>query len=101
MPKKLTQEELLERFRSVWGDRYDYSKVNYVNKRTPIIVGCKEHGFFPIMPLSHANGHGCSKCGNKAQAKKLSKPKYDKKELLAYEKSCMDTINAKKYYYQN
>jgi hypothetical protein len=82
MPKKLTQEELLERFRTVWGDRYDYSKFNYVNKRTPIIVGCKEHGFFPIMPLSHANGHGCSKCGNKAQAKKLSKPKYDKKELL-------------------
>lgn len=82
MPKKLTQEELLERFRAVWGDRYDYSKVNYVNKRTPIIVGCKDHGFFPIMPLSHANGHGCSKCGNKSQAKKLSKPKYDKKELL-------------------
>ena len=24
--------------------------------------------------------------------------KYDKKELLAYEKSCLDTINAKKYY---
>lgn len=82
MPKKLTQEELLERFRAVWGDRYDYSKVNYVNKRTPIIVGCKEHGFFPIMPLSHANGHGCSKCGNKTQAKKLSKPKKDKHWLL-------------------
>lgn len=82
MPKRLTQEELLERFRAVWGDRYDYSKVNYVNKRTPIIVGCKEHGAFSIMPLSHANGHGCTKCGNKAQAKKLSKPRYDKKELL-------------------
>ena len=82
MPKKLTQEELLERFRAIWGDRYDYSNVNYVNKRTPIIVWCKEHGLFHIMPLSHANGHGCSKCGNKAQAKKLSKPKYDKKELL-------------------
>lgn len=82
MPKKLTQKEIIERFHKRWRDRYDYSKVVYVNKRTPITITCKEHGDFQILPLEHAKGHGCSKCGNEAQAKKLSKPKKDKKWLL-------------------
>ena len=30
--KKLTQIEVLKRFKEVHGDRYDYSKVNYKNK---------------------------------------------------------------------
>lgn len=82
MAKKLTQEEVLRRFKEKWNDRYDYSKVVYVNKRTPVTITCKEHGDFQILPLEHAKGHGCSKCGNEAQAKKLSKPKKDKKWLL-------------------
>lgn len=82
MPKKLTQVEVLQRFHERWGNRYDYSKVVYVNKRTPIIVSCEEHGDFNILPLEHANGCGCRKCGNKSQAQKLLKPKKDKKWLL-------------------
>lgn len=82
MAKKLTQEEILCRFYNRWGDRYDYSNVKYINRRTPIIVKCSIHGDFKILPLSHADGHGCPKCGNIEQAKKISKPRYDKKELL-------------------
>ena len=82
MAKRLTQQELLNRFKERWGTRYDYSLVDYVNKRTKVLIGCKTHGFFLMFPLSHSDGHGCPKCGNESQAKKMSKPKYDFKKFL-------------------
>ena len=36
MPKKLTQKEVTQRFHDRWGDRYCYSKVKYVNRRTKV-----------------------------------------------------------------
>lgn len=82
MPRKLTQEELIRRFHERWGDLYDYSNVKYVNKRTKVLVGCRTHGSFSILPLSHVQGCGCKKCGNISQATKMSKPKKDKTWLL-------------------
>ena len=32
--KKLTKEEFIERARSIHGDKYDYSKVEYINNYT-------------------------------------------------------------------
>jgi hypothetical protein len=46
------------------GDKYDYSKVNYKNNSTKIIIICKTHGEFEQTPKCHLIGHGCSKCGN-------------------------------------
>ena len=45
------------------GDKYDYSKVNYINSHTNIIVICKEHGDFEQKPQNHLKNGGCSKCG--------------------------------------
>jgi hypothetical protein len=36
----------IEKARNIHGDRYDYSKVNYVNQRTKVTIICKEHGEF-------------------------------------------------------
>ena len=41
---KLTTEEFIKKAREVHGDRYDYSKVEYVNKKTKVCIICKEHG---------------------------------------------------------
>lgn len=44
-------------------DKYDYSKVDYVNKRTEITIICKVHGKFKQTPEYHLNKRlGCSKC---------------------------------------
>ena len=43
-------------------DKYDYSKVEYVNVRTDIIIICKKHGEFLQKPTKHINGNGCMKC---------------------------------------
>lgn len=62
MPKKLTTEEFIEKAKKVHGDKYDYSKVVYVNNRTKVCIICPEHGEFWQVPNSHLNGNGCSEC---------------------------------------
>lgn len=59
---KLTTEEFIARAKAVHGDKYDYSKVEYVDSKTKVCIICKEHGEFWQTPYSHLNGHGCSKC---------------------------------------
>jgi hypothetical protein len=46
------------------GDKYDYSKVEYVNTNKKVIIICSIHGDFEQIPKSHYKGHGCRKCNN-------------------------------------
>lgn len=62
-----TTEQFIEDARKVHGNKYDYSKVEYYNKSTEVIIICPKHGEFPQMPSSHLDGCGCSKCRNKNQ----------------------------------
>lgn len=66
MPKRLTQEEFVRRAREKHGDKYDYSKVRYVNASTPVTIVCPIHGDFEQIPDSHMQGKGCRYCGIKA-----------------------------------
>ena len=59
---KYTVENFLEAAKRVHGDRYDYSKVNYINSTTKVEVICKEHGSFFITPSDHIHAKcGCTK----------------------------------------
>ena len=59
----LTLEEFIKRANEVHGiGRYDYSKVNYINMNTNVIITCPKHGDFPQTPLNHLQGCGCKKC---------------------------------------
>lgn len=58
----LNTTEFIEKARKVHGDKYDYSKVEYVNTHTPVIIICPEHGEFAQTPLKHLSGQGCAKC---------------------------------------
>ena len=57
-----TKEEFIERAKKVHGDKYDYSKVEYVNNRTPVIIICPKHGEFEQTPDGHLQGQGCKRC---------------------------------------
>lgn len=61
--KRLTTEQFIERAKAVHGDRYDYSKSEYVNNKTKICIICPEHGEFWQAPNEHLKGRGCIKCG--------------------------------------
>ena len=84
--KQLTTEEFIRRAKEVHGDKYDYSKVEYVNKSTKVKIICPIHGEFEQIPDNHLHGHGCHKCVNCKQltteefihrAKEVHGDKYD------------------------
>lgn len=65
MPKKLTTEIFIERAKAKHKNNYDYSKINYKNFNTKVIIGCPIHGEFMQRPGDHLRGHDCARCGNK------------------------------------
>lgn len=86
MSKKLSTEEFITKARMRHGDRYDYSKVSYVNQKTPVTIICPIHGEFYQRPNNHYMGAGCPVCsGNKcydttsfiAKAKAVHGDEYD------------------------
>ena len=60
----LTTDKFIERAKKVHGDKYDYSKVEYINSSTPITIICKKHGEFQQRPDSHLQGQGCPICNS-------------------------------------
>jgi G:T-mismatch repair DNA endonuclease (very short patch repair protein) len=60
--RRFTRDDFIIKAQLVHGDKYDYTKVNYVNIDTKISIQCKIHGTFEQTPYSHINGTGCSKC---------------------------------------
>ena len=53
MAKKLTTKEFIEKSHTVHGDRYDYSKVDYIDNKTKVKIICVEHGEFEQTPANH------------------------------------------------
>ena len=63
---KLTTEEFIKKAREVHGDKYDYSKVEYVNNQIPVEIVCPIHGTFIQRPSNHLRGNRCPQCGHAA-----------------------------------
>ena len=74
----LTKEEFVKKARSKHGDKYDYSKVDYVGAHTKVCIICSEHGEFWQIPYSHLTRSGCPKCGNE----KIRENKFSTKEVF-------------------
>ena len=91
MSKPLTKEIFIERARKIHGDKYDYSKVEYIDNKTKVCIICPIHGEFWQRPYEHWHGKGCKKCANEIigntlrktteqfikDAKKVHSDKYD------------------------
>ena len=60
---RYSTESFIEESKKVFGDRYDYSKVNYGNSHNEkVCIICKKHGEFWQTPKNHLHGHGCPVC---------------------------------------
>ena len=92
--KKKSQNEIISKFKQVHGDKYDYSKVHYINSRTKVCIICPEHGEFWQTPNNHINGQDCFECG---------KTKYKEKRFLGKEEFIKRAtkIHNNKYNYSN
>ena len=69
--KLKTYKEYYKYFIEKHGDKYDYSKVEWINACAKIIVICKKHGEFKIIPWDHKAGKGCSSCSNQYSKKAI------------------------------
>ena len=92
----------IEKAKQIHNDKYDYSKVNYVNSRTKVCIICPTHGEFWQTPHNHLKGYGCAECGKEkshlskmttedfiVKSKEIHGNKYD------YSKACYKTCDTK------
>jgi len=63
MRRKLTKKEVLDRFKKVHGDKYDYSRVEYEGANNKVNIRCFLHSSFQQIPYEHWSGQGCPQCG--------------------------------------
>jgi predicted Zn-ribbon and HTH transcriptional regulator len=86
----MDKELFIEKANKIHDFKYDYSKVEYVNTSTNVIIICKIHGEFKTMPNSHISSKtGCGKCSNRfldkdyfiEKANKIHNNKYDYMEF--------------------
>lgn len=91
---KLSQKSVMDRngyyinkLKKVHGDKYDYSKVTYINKDAKITIICPEHGEFIQRGSDHMYGAGCPKC-----AFRLRKG-YTKTQWIKYCKKYKHLVN--------
>jgi hypothetical protein len=64
----ITTKEFIEKAIVKHGNKYEYSKVNYKNVRTKVIITCLIHGDFEQLPCEHLKGSICIKCAHNKKA---------------------------------
>ena len=67
-------QEFIQRASLIHNNKYDYSKVQYVNNRTKVEIICPEHGSFYQIPDKHIGKaqQGCPKCKNQSSKGELT-----------------------------
>lgn len=58
----VTTESFIAEAKEIYGDRYDYSKVEYKNREHRVTIVCPVHGDFQVYAREHLDGKGCPKC---------------------------------------
>ena len=95
--RTLTTEEFIERSKKVHGDKYDYSKTEYINSSTKVVITCPKHGDFKMLPFKHLGGQGCKTCkkkyGNTEDFINVCKEIHG--DTLSYDKVDFHSVNVK------
>ena len=65
-------ENFIEKSTIAHNGYYDYSKVEYINSSSKVLITCPEHGDFWQLPNDHIKGFKCPKCKADNHRVKLS-----------------------------
>lgn len=60
--RAMNTQQFIVKARMLHGDKYDYSKVEYVDTSTKVCIICPIHGEFWQRPNDHLTGHACRYC---------------------------------------
>lgn len=63
---RTSQKQFIEQGIEKYGEKFDYSLIQYVNAWTPVVIGCPAHGAFSQTPAAHLHNttYGCPKCAS-------------------------------------
>ena len=96
--ERLTIEQVVDNFRGVHGDKYDYSLIeNYEGTNTVLPIICPKHGVFYSTYLNHKKGCGCRKCG----MEKVIKLNHDSRLTIDEVKKRIISVHGNKYDFPN
>ena len=56
------KNDFIEKSKFVHDNKYDYSKIIYINSFAKVEIICQKHGSFWQWPCSHIDNHGCPIC---------------------------------------
>lgn len=67
------KENIVDKFKVVHGNRYDYTEIDYVRSVDKLRIVCRQHGAFMQSANVHLRGVGCPICSNnsKEHSKKM------------------------------
>lgn len=94
-----TNEQFVNQCIEKWGNKYNYSLTNYLNKKNKIKVICSIHGVIEQTPLCHLK-NGCNFCNGRGQAKYTKELFVEKASLIhnnyyTYNNVVLNSINQK------
>lgn len=95
MSKRKSNDEFIREAQSIHHNKYDYSKVEYVNNKTKVCIICPKHGEFWQTPSDHLNGKGCPQCAGNIRCDKdtfIEKAKHMHNDRYDYSK--VEYVNA-------
>ena len=70
---RCSTDEFVKKAHEVHGDKYDYSKVDYLSaKNDKVCIICQKHGEFWQLPNDHLSGKGCPRCNDSHLERDLS-----------------------------
>ena len=58
----MSVEDVISAFNKVHNNKYDYSKMRYINNKTKVEIICSKHGSFWQVPSDHKKGTKCPTC---------------------------------------
>lgn len=71
--KNKTTEEIISEFKTIHGDLYNYSLVEYLGAIKKVKIICNNHGLFKQTPDKHKSGNGCPSCKSSKGEIKIEK----------------------------
>jgi hypothetical protein len=98
--RRITHDNFIARAIEMHGNRYDYSKAEYIHAGVKVVITCRKHGDFRQQAHSHLLGNGCRKCSGNirlttaefvAKAREVHGRRYDYSKTV-YGKNTTDRV---------
>jgi hypothetical protein len=66
----MTEQELITKLKLVHGEKYNYDKIGFIDRKTKINVICPKHGSWKVSIDNHLRKRGCPKCHDDETSKR-------------------------------